>query len=407
MPVSIPVSVHHTMPARPESQTPDNLPRLRRGFALRPIIIDRHLFREFAIAFFAVTSFCALLLLIASIFEKLGGILENETPWRQALEYLFAVVPGRLIQAIPIASMLAVLFSLGGLARHNEILAMMTSGIHPLRIAAPILFGGLIIAGLTIATNEWIIPPLEARANYLEARYIEGKEESRITTERNVFARGRGNRFYLMPRYNSRDNIMEKPLIVDQTPNFQNIRRRIEGDQATFVSNHPESKTSIWTFKNYRDWQFDENNRLVSFSQPRGETTVTLEEDLTIILGQRKNPDEMNFNELRSHIGILSERNQNVQSYTTDLIMKLTFPLGVLIVMTIGFSYAVRIRGGSMMQAFGMGVLWAVGYYALAAVMRALGHAGTLPPSLAATLPQILFFVMTIYYLQRSLRWYN
>lgn len=374
---------------------------------LRPLIIDRHIFREFVLAFFAVTSFCALLLLIASIFEKLGGILQNDTPWRQAIEYLFSVVPGRLIQAIPIASMLAVLFSLGGLARNNEILAMMTSGIHPLRIATPILFGGLIIAGMTIATNEWIIPPLETRANYLEARYIEGKEESRITTERNVFARGRGNRFYLMPRYNGRDNIMEKPLIVDQTPDFQNIRRRIEGDQAKFLSNHPESKTSIWTFKNYRDWQFDENNRLVSFAQPPGETTVTLEEDLTIILGQRKNPDEMNFNELRRHIGILAERNQNVEKYTTDLIMKLSFPLGVLIVMIIGFSYAVRIRGGSMMQAFGMGVLWAVGYYALTAVMRALGHTGTLPPTLAAVLPQILFFVMTIHYLRRSLRWYN
>ena len=136
------------MPARPESATPTHHKRLRRGFVLRPLIIDRHIFREFAIAFFAVTSFCALLLLIASIFEKLGGILQNDTPWQQALEYLFSVVPGRLIQAIPIASMLAVLFALGGLARHNEILAMMTSGIHPLRIAAPILFGGLIIAGL-------------------------------------------------------------------------------------------------------------------------------------------------------------------------------------------------------------------------------------------------------------------
>ena len=134
---------------------------------------------------------------------------------------------------------------------------------------------------------------------------------------------------------------------------------------------------------------------------------MTLEEDLTIILGQRKNPDEMNFNELRRHIGILSQRNQNVERYTTDLIMKLSFPLGVLIVMIIGFSYAVRIRGGSMMHAFGMGVLWAVGYYALTAVMRALGHTGTLPPALAATLPQILFFVFTIHYLQRSLRWYN
>lgn len=380
---------------------------LRRVSVMKLLIIDRHIFREFVISFFAVMAFVVLLLVIASLFEKLHHMLQNDTPLAQAVEYIASVVPVRLMEAVPIASMLAVLFALGGLARNNEILAMMTSGIHSLRIAAPIMFGGIIIAIASVVMNERVVPSLEAHRKYLEYRYIEGRDESRLTTARDVFARGRDNRFYILERYNTAQQVMQRPLIVDLTPDFSDIRGRIEGKSARFVSNHPETLSSLWVFTDFREWKFDENNRLLSFQERPGETTVTLEEDLTIILSQRKDPDQMNFAELRQHIAILEQRDEPVYAFTTDLVQKAVFPFSIVIIMVIGFSFGVRIRGGTMMKAFGSGVFMAVLYFAFTAFGRALGHAGTLPPYVAGLFAPVVFLGLAAHYIRRSWRWYS
>lgn len=382
-------------------------PRMPRRSDFRVLILDRYIFREFAISFVAVLGFVALLLLVAAVFEHLDDILKNDTPTGKAFEYFLSGLPFRVMQAVPIAATLAVLFSVGSLARTNEILAMMTSGIHALRIAAPILFGGLLIFGVSVAMNELVVPPLENHAKYLELRYIEGKEESKITAERNVFRRGRDNRFYLMKRYYIPESRMDSPLIVDLMPDYTSVRNRMEADSAVLLANEPDQKRSSWEFANLRQWSFDGGGRLTSFSETPGTTTLMLEEDLTTILSQKKEPEEMNYAELAQHIRILADRNQPVHGLRTDLDLKITFPLGILVIMMIGFSYAARTRAGTVMKAFGYGTLWAIIYYAASAMLRALGHSGTVSPFIAGYFPLVAFAVVAAYYLRKSYRWYS
>src|SRR4051812_4885433 len=122
---------------------------------LRPLILDRYLFREFVLAFVAVMSFCTLLLLVASIFDRFSEILEFGAPMSTVVMYFLTSLPGQLMHVIPIAAMLAVLFSIGSLARTNEVLAMLTSGVHGLRLSLPIIFGGIIIVVGTFCLNEY------------------------------------------------------------------------------------------------------------------------------------------------------------------------------------------------------------------------------------------------------------
>ena len=382
-------------------------PRIPQRGDFRILILDRYIFREFVTSFVAVMAFCTLLLLVASIFEHLDDILKNDTPKGKAAEYFLSALPFRVMQAVPIAATLAVLFSIGSLARTNEILAMMTSGIHALRIAAPILFGGVLIFAGSVAMNELVVPPLENHAKYLELRYIEGKEESKITAEKNVFRRGRDNRFYLMRRYYIPESRMDSPLIVDLMPDYSSVRKRMEADSATLLVNEPDQKRSSWEFANLRQWSFDGEGKMTSYKETPGTSTVMLEEDLTTILSQKKEPEEMNYAELVEHIRILADRHQPVHGLQTDLDLKITFPLGILVIMVIGFSYAARTRAGTVMKAFSYGTLWAIVYYAASAMLRALGHSGTVSPFVASYFPLVAFFVIAAYYLRKSYRWYS
>jgi lipopolysaccharide export system permease protein len=369
-------------------------------------ILDRLLLSEFWLAFFATLAFCALLLIVATIFEKFQDIIENDAPLNKVVLYFLCSLPFKLIQVIPMVCALAVLFSVGGLARNNEILAFLTSGVHNLRILAPVAASGAVIMVGVFVVNEFFVARLEQEARYLERRYIEAKSEARLVTRRDIFVRGMGNRFYLMKMYDTREGRMYNPQIVDMTEDYSALRQRIDAREAKLIADKRGEQRSEWQLSQPRIWSFDERGNLTNFEQITGERRVYLEPDLSVILGQKKKPEEMNFFELRRHIQILAERAQPVFDYETDLYRKLTLPISILVAMTMAFSYAVRTRAGNATSAFGYGLTWVIGLYAANAVFGALGHSGVIPPFSAAWLPIFLFAGAAVVHVRKSYRWY-
>jgi lipopolysaccharide export LptBFGC system permease protein LptF len=210
-----------------------------------------------------------------------------------------------------------------------------------------------------------------------------------------------------MRSYNSKERLMTMPQIVDLSDDHSTLKGRIEATRGRLVKNVPEEQKSQWIFTNTRFWSFDDQGNLLSYQEYPGDISVLLEEDLPTILAAKRDPEEMNYVELRKHIQILATRRQPVHEYRTDLIQKVTFPLGILLIMIIGFSYAARSRAGTAMAAFGYGIVWAILYYGLNASLRAFGHSGSVSPLAAGILPTIVFFVAAVYYLRRSYRWYS
>lgn len=374
------------------------LPRLR--------ILDKLLLREFWLSFIATLAFCTLLLVVATIFDKFQEIIENDAPFDKVVLYFLCSLPFKLVQVMPLVAALAVLFSVGGLARNNEILAFLTSGVHSLRIAAPIIGSGVIILLGVFIVNEFFVAPLEQQARYLERRYIEAKSESKLVTRRDIFVRGMGNRFYLMKMYDTRQGQMYSPQIVDMTEDYSTLRQRIDANEAQLLGERPSEQRSEWELDQPRIWIFNDDGRLKSFEHFTGKHVVFLEPDLSVILGQKKKPEEMNFFELRQHINILAERDQPVYEYETDLHRKLSYPLSILLAMSLAFSYAVRSRAGNATSAFGYGLAWTIAIYAVSAFFTALGHAGAIAPWWAAWLPIIYFAGTAVYYVRKSYRWY-
>src|ERR1043166_8384879 len=145
----------------------------------RVLILDRYIFRELAMSFIAVMAFCTLLILVVGIFTKFQDIMKNDVPLDKAFWYFVFSTPYQVMQIVPIAAMLGVLFSIGNPARNNEMLALMTNGVHGLRIAAPVIFGGLVVFVWAVFMNEIVVPPAEQQARYLDRRYLAGESEEK------------------------------------------------------------------------------------------------------------------------------------------------------------------------------------------------------------------------------------
>ena len=126
-----------------------------------------------------------------------------------------------------------------------------------------------------------------------------------------------------------------------------------------------------------------------------------MEEDLDKFLSNRKNPEEMNFFELKNYINILEKRGEAVGFYKTDLHLKIAFPFASFIIALLCYSFAVRLESRNLILGYAMGVIATIAYYAVTAISQALGHQLIFPPAIAGWSSNALFAVIGLIYLHR------
>jgi len=110
-------------------------PRIQRQF---PTLLDDYVLRDFFIYLGMILSTFLVLLLVFTLFELLGDILRNQTPFIVVAEYLLNVSPYLLYSVAPLIMLLAVLITFGLMNRSNEITAIKATGTSIYRIVTPV-----------------------------------------------------------------------------------------------------------------------------------------------------------------------------------------------------------------------------------------------------------------------------
>ena len=114
-------------------------------------LLDRYIAREcLKIILLCLVVFMGVYVVV-DLFEKFSRFLEAKVQPGLILRYYLFSLPNIFTQVLPVAVLLASLLSLGGMARHNEILAMKMGQVSTLRIALP-----CISVGLAASLAAWI-----------------------------------------------------------------------------------------------------------------------------------------------------------------------------------------------------------------------------------------------------------
>ncbi len=79
---------------------------------------------------------------------------------------------------LPVALLLALLYTLTNHARHNEITAMRAAGVSLWRICAPYFGVGLAASLALFAMNELLVPRSTAWADRILQRYVHNPDDS-------------------------------------------------------------------------------------------------------------------------------------------------------------------------------------------------------------------------------------
>lgn len=143
--------------------------------------LDRHLLGRFAAAFGAITIVGTFLFCMLDFSIRAARFVqEGFSPWRVLHFYLY-YAPEVFVQFAPAIVTLAVAWSIGRLARDNEITAMRAAGIGPARIAAPLSVACAVLALLLIVLYETVVT--KAQQYTIEESALLKKREKAATVE--------------------------------------------------------------------------------------------------------------------------------------------------------------------------------------------------------------------------------
>src|SRR3990167_2291208 len=189
-------------------------------------ILDRYIIREFLMPFIYCVVIFAFLYIIIDLFGHLDEMLRHHVSIQTLVIYYGAFLPIIFVQTTPFAVLVATIFIISTLVKHNEIVAMRASGISMLRILRPFLFMGTLISILVFVVNDSFVPRSSVTTTTIKEEEIEkNKAPAKGTTIENVAIYGMHNRMVYARRYEADKMVLKNVIILEQDSNQQPIHK--------------------------------------------------------------------------------------------------------------------------------------------------------------------------------------
>jgi lipopolysaccharide export system permease protein len=323
---------------------------------------------------------------IVDFFDRFEGFLHHGASAGPILRYFLFKVPLFVTRVAPIAILAGALVGFGGLARHNEFVALRAAGVSVWQIASASLGAGLVISALMFAWNEQVVPYASQRAHDIYAIEIRSPMKRR-PVKRRVWHRGEAG-FYSIKRMSNRQRLLVGLTIYQVRDGFQ-PDRVIDVDRATWNGER-------WVFSGVRAYALDDNGRVETEDAPQFELPER-PEDLVAVYG---NADEFSYMGLRRHIEDLRRKGADPSNRLVDLHLKLALPLVGLVMLMIGLPLSITgSRRTSVASAVAVGLAIGFSYFVVLAFARALGQTGVLDPLVAAWTANGIFGLIGLFLL--------
>jgi len=318
--------------------------------------------------------------------ERIDLFIDKNVSPEIIFQYYLFFIPEIIYLVLPVAMLLASLFCITQLVKHNEISALKSSGISLHRIIISIVFFSVIISCLSLYFNETIVPAASRKKYDLYRIYIKNMPPEVAKKRSNIYIQDSPSRFITIGYY---DGNIDVGYNVDiQTLSGSMIRERITAKEIHWQG-------SEWTTYNGIKRVFEEEKEVTQrFDQ---ETITFLNIKPQDLEGLPLEPEEMNYRELGKYIQRLRDLGGDTRLWTIMRNQKLAFPFSNFIIVLFGLAYASRKLRGGAAAGVALSFLICFIYYGLnISVAPVLGEKGIFHPIMAAWMTNALFTVFGI-----------
>lgn len=362
-----------------------------------PGLLDRYVARYFAGFGLLVLVALWLSFVLFDYMDIFDDVHQNRVPGRVVTHYYAFVSPMIVQMMAPFAALIGTLATFGVLARRNEIVAMLASGVSLFRVAAPVVVLAALASGLMFGIGEYVIPHTNRTAQNDRDR-IKGRPAQSSTRHRDRWIVGSDGRIYYYEYFSegvvAKTAVAGKPAsaslhglsVFDVDPVRWELRERLEAAAARWTG---------LTYELERGWR-----RRVGAAEGYRSFTETRTREIdppAYFRREARDAEALPFFELRAHIAFMDERGADVVPLQVQLYRKLALPLTILVMVLLGIRFAFTVGRRGALYGIGVSVAIAITFLVAVHLFEAMGNHGLLPPFLAAWAPNLLFGMAGLY----------
>jgi LPS export ABC transporter permease LptF/LPS export ABC transporter permease LptG len=355
-----------------------------------PSIVDLYVLRRFLYYFAVIMGAFILLFETFTFFELLDDIARHHAPFLVVVNYFRFLIPYLLYQLSPLGALVAVLVTLGVLSKNNEIVAFKASGISLYRIAWPLLMAGVLLAGVLLIMDDTYLPYANQRQDALRNQ-IQGRPAQTYTRpQRWIF--GENTKIYNYDFFDPAQKLFGGLNVIELDPATFAMRRRVYATRARWLDTQ-----KLWVLES--GWVRDfAGGAVVRFEPFKVTTLAELVEPPSYFHREVIQAFQMSWRDLRRYIAGLQRAGFDVSSLTVQWHKKLAYPLIAPISMMLAIPFALLVGSRGAVGGVALGVGIGIVYWAIAALLEAMGGIGQLPPLLSAWSPDLIFFFFGLYF---------
>ncbi len=355
-------------------------------------IIHRQLLFNFLRNFGYAMIASLVLIILVDLLDHIGNFVDNDASIGTIVRFYFFKMGWIIDLTLPIAMLMATMFTIGSMARYLELTALFSSGWSLMKICRPLILLSIFMMFFSLAWREFILPESNTRAHRVWEVEIH-KQPDRITpTERITLTDGLG-RMYYAREFNPNSGILTDLKII--TSEDASVTERIDATRA-------EWSDGTWTLFDGNRRTFKDGEEVITYFDQLAARDLTI--DPKSFYQDRVIPENMNIQQLLRHTHQLRLTGGDPTICLVDIQFNLAFPFVNVIVVLMGMVLASAPRKTTVASGFGLTLLVTFGYYLFINLGRSLGHNGTLHPLVAGWGGNALYFLVFLVLFLRARR---
>jgi lipopolysaccharide export system permease protein len=355
-------------------------------------LVHRHLLASFVRNLGYTIVGALILFTLIDLLDHMGSFVDNKATASMIGRYYVYKAIWTVDTVLPIAMLMATLFTVGSMARYLELTALFAAGWSLMKVCRPLIVFGLIVTVFSLAWREYVLPDANVKRNKIWEVEIHGNPD-RIRPTQHIALTDSDGRLYYARKFDPNSGILTGLKILSY--NGAIVTERIDAQRA-------EWDGEFWTLSNGTRRVFDgEDEITTSFDHL---TARDLTVDPKGFYRERIRQEDMNIRQLREHIGLVTRSGGDPTAARVDVQFNLAWPLVNIIVVLMGILLASGPRKTTIASGFGWTLLVSFGYYLFMNFGRSLGHNGTVTPLIAAWAGNALYSLIFVVLFVRARR---
>ena len=352
-------------------------------------ILDLYIGRSVLRSLVLVVTILVVLFSFLEFVSQLDDVGTGNYQLKDVFLFIGLTLPRRILDMMPISTLLGSIVALGLLADHGELLAMQAGGMSVRRICRSVFATGTILVLVTGIFAEMVVPPMDQLARRRRVSALSGRG---ITLTQQGFWARRGLSYIHVGKTLSGGIAMH--LDIFERDDKGRLKVFTHARQANIEDNKK------WVLRGIVQKTF--TGQGITTQQVESLTLDSfLDSDQVDIL--ELPPDSISSSDLRLYIQALRESGQNADRYLLALWRKLCVPLttGAMILLSLPFIF-----GSTRMVTAGrrimMGSFVGIVFYFADQVIVHLGLLLNLSPFITAMTPVVFITGIAFWQLRRA-----